>query len=52
VNRFLGSSTAGLPYPHLIIGVIFTLLIAAGTILYLRGGGSKVGAVEITPETA
>jgi hypothetical protein len=31
---------AGLPYPHLIIGVVFTLLIAAGTILYLRGGGS------------
>ena len=52
LNRFLGSSTAGLPYPHLIIGVIFTLLIAAGTILYLRGGGSKVGAVDITPETA
>jgi hypothetical protein len=52
VNRFLAGEAAGLPYPHLIIGVIFTLLIAAGTILYLRGGGSKVGAVDITPETA
>ena len=52
VNRFLMGEAAGLPYPHLIIGVIFTLLIAAGTILYLRGGGSQVGAVNAAPETA
>jgi hypothetical protein len=52
VNRFLMGEAAGLPYPHLIIGVVFTLLIAAGTILYLRGGGSQVGAVDVAPETA
>ena len=52
VNRFLMGQAAGLPYPHLIIGVVFTLLIAAGTILYLRGGGSQVGVVDATPETA
>ncbi len=50
VNRFLRGEAAGLPYPHLIIGVVFTLLIAAGTILYLRGGGSQVGAVDVAPE--
>jgi hypothetical protein len=52
VNRFLMGEAARLPYPHLVIGVVFTLLIAAGTILYLRGGGSQVGAVKVTPETA
>ncbi len=52
VNQFLMGEAAGLPYPHLIIGVVFTLLIAAGTILYLRGGGSQVGATVVTPETA
>lgn len=52
VNRFLDVEAAGLPYPQLIIGVVFTLLIAAGTILYLRGGGSQVGATDVTPETA
>jgi uncharacterized membrane protein (DUF485 family) len=51
VNRFLMGEAAALPYPHLIIGVVFTLLIAAGTILYLRGGGSQVGAVDVAPET-
>lgn len=52
VNRFLDVEAAGLPYPQLIIGVVFTLLIAAGTILYLRGGGSQVGAAKVTPKTA
>ena len=52
VNRFLDVEATGLPYPQLIIGIVFTLLIAAGTVLYLRGGGSKVAAVEATPETA
>jgi len=52
VSRFLNVEAAGLPYPQLIIGVVFTLLIAAGTILYLRGGGSQVGAGVVTPETA
>jgi hypothetical protein len=27
------------PYPHMVIGAVCTLLIAAATILYLRGGG-------------
>jgi hypothetical protein len=52
VNRFLDVEAAGLPYPQLLIGVVFTLLIAAGTVLYLRGGGSKVGAADVTPEIA
>ncbi len=52
MSQFLDVEAARLPYPHLIIGVVFTLLIAAGTILYLRGGGSQVGAVKVTPETA
>ena len=52
VNRFLMGEAVALPYPHLIIGVVCTLLIAAGTILYLRGGGSQTGAVEVPPETA
>jgi hypothetical protein len=52
VNQFLMGEAVGLPYPHLIIGVVCTLLIAAGTILYLRGGGSQVGAVEVSPEIA
>jgi hypothetical protein len=52
LRQFLNVEAAGLPYPQLIIGVVFTLLIAAGTILYLRGGGTQVGAVEVTPETA
>ena len=52
VNRFLDVEAAGLPYPQLIIGIVFTLLIAAGTILYLRGGGSQVGAAKVTPKTA
>jgi hypothetical protein len=51
VSRFLDVEATGLPYPQLIIGVVFTLLIAAGTILYLRGGGSQVGAVDVAPET-
>ena len=52
MSQFLDVEAAGLPYPHLIIGIVFTLLIAAGTILYLRGGGSQVGAVNVAPETA
>lgn len=53
VNRFLMGEAVGLPYPHLIIGVICTLLIAVGTILYLRGGGSKLTIdtnISETPE--
>lgn len=52
MSQLLDVEAARLPYPHLIIGVVFTLLIAAGTILYLRGGGSQVGAVKVTPENA
>ena len=39
----------GLPYPHIIIGVVCSLLIAAATILYLRGGGRRAGAEEVKP---
>jgi hypothetical protein len=51
VNRFLMGEAVGLPYPHLIIGVICTLLIAAGTILYLRSGGSRASVDALISET-
>jgi len=35
----------GLPYPHIVIGTACSLLIAAATILYLRGGGRKAKVV-------
>lgn len=34
------------PYPHMVIGAACTLLIAAATILYLRGGGRRLGSDE------
>ena len=46
VNDVLRAEAAGLPYPHVIIGIVCTFLIAATTILYLRGGGRKPGAIE------
>ena len=36
VNSYMMGEVSGLPYPHVIIGLICTLLIAAGIILYLR----------------
>ncbi len=35
----------GLPYPHIVIGIACSLLIAAATILYLRGGGRRAKVV-------
>ena len=46
VKNLLSAEAAGLPYPHIIIGVACTFLIAAATILYLRGGGRKTIEVE------
>ncbi len=46
VKNLLSAEAAGLPYPHVIIGVVCTFLIAAATILYLRGGGRKTVDVE------
>jgi hypothetical protein len=46
VKNLLSAEAAGLPYPHVIIGVACTFLIAAATILYLRGGGRKTVEVE------
>jgi magnesium-transporting ATPase (P-type) len=39
VRNLLSGELTGYPYPHLIIGVLGTFLIAGATILYLRGGG-------------
>jgi hypothetical protein len=46
VSGLLNAEFSSLPYPHVIIGVACTLLIAAATILYLRGGGRKTAEVE------
>jgi hypothetical protein len=46
VKQLMISEASNLPYPHVIIGVVCTLLIAAATILYLRSGGRKTGATE------
>ena len=46
VNPLLLAEASGLPYPHVIIGVVCTFLIAAATILYLRGGGRKTVEVD------
>jgi hypothetical protein len=46
VSGLLNAEVSSLPYPHVIIGVACTLLIAAATILYLRGGGRKTVEVE------
>lgn len=37
-----------IPYPHVVIGAICSLLIAAATIFYLRGGGKREGG-EVAP---
>lgn len=38
-----------LPYPHIIIGVACSLLIASATILYLRGGSRRHGKENLSP---
>jgi hypothetical protein len=52
VNRLMFSEASGLPYPHVIIGVVCTFLIAAAIILYLRSGGRKTGATESAADTS
>ena len=51
VNRFMMSEVSGLPYPHVIIGLVCTLLIAAGTILYLRGERQRPKSEVISTES-
>jgi len=41
IQNLLNVELTGYPYPHLIIGVVGTFLIAGATILYLRGGGGE-----------
>ena len=43
VQRLMGGDITSFPYPHVIIGVLGTFLIAGATILYLRGGGASQG---------
>jgi hypothetical protein len=52
VNNLLRVEAAGLPYPHVIIGVACTFLIAAAIILYLRGGGNRPEAAGEAPGEA
>ncbi len=37
----MSGEVTALPYPHVIIGIVGTLLIAGATIFYLRGGGRQ-----------
>ncbi len=48
VRNLLSVEISGLPYPHIVIGVVCSLLIAAATILYLRGGARR-NEVEDVP---
>jgi len=41
VKRLLRLEVEGLPYPHITIGVVCSILIAAATIIYLRGYGPR-----------
>jgi len=50
VNRFMMGEVTGLPYPHVIIGLVCTLLIAAGTILYLRGERQRDAPEAVSSE--
>ena len=52
VNQLMFSEASNLPYPHIIIGVACTFLIAAAILLYLRGGGSRPEAVGEAPGEA
>jgi hypothetical protein len=51
VNRFLSNELYGLPYPHILIGFVCALTIAAGTILYLRSERSGTEGSETSSET-
>ena len=51
VRNLLSGELTGFPYPHLIIGVLGTFLIAGATILYLRGGGEvSIPGIAQTPQ--
>jgi len=52
VKQLMFSEASNLPYPHVIIGVVCTFLIAAATILYLRSGGRKTGTTESAADTS
>jgi hypothetical protein len=49
VRSLLRVEASGLPYPHIVIGVICSLLIAAATILYLRSGARRHEIEEEAP---
>ncbi|MFQ6054179.1 MAG: hypothetical protein ACE5OO_08150, partial [Candidatus Bathyarchaeia archaeon] len=48
VKGLLISEAAELPYPHIVIGVVCSIVIAAATIVYLRGYATETTA-EIKP---
>ena len=41
VNRLISNQASGLPVPHIVIGVITSVIIASAIILYLRSGGKE-----------
>ena len=47
-GNLVSLETLRIPYPHVIIGAACSLLIAAATIFYLRGGGKREGG-EVAP---
>ena len=46
VEGLLRLEAEGLPYPHIVIGVACSILIAAATIIYLRGSGGQPEAEQ------
>ena len=38
INKLISSQASGLPFPHIVIGVVTSLIIASAIILYLRSG--------------
>jgi len=43
VKGLLVLETEGLPYPHVVIGIVCSILIAMATVIYLRGHETKAG---------
>jgi hypothetical protein len=41
INKLISSQASGLPFPHIVIGVITSLIIASAIILYLRSGEKR-----------
>jgi len=50
VRDYIGEEVSGMPYPHIIIGFICAMFIAAATIIYLRGGAREVEKLAAQPE--